>query len=501
MADYDVIVIGAGLGGLSAGALLAKQGRKVLVLEQSGRIGGCCSTFEKDGFCFDVGASIVEIIQPIERVFRQLGTTLQAEVDLISCDPMMTFAYEDGKKITFPLSAERTGEIIAEISPEDGRHWKEYAAFATDMMEVVLDTFFAEPASTPADMAALVKKNPRFLKYLPVFMSSYQDVLEKFFHNETVLKTMGNQALYFGLPPELVPGPYGMVPFTEHLGIYYPRGGMIRIPAALQRCGERHGMELRTSTRVERVLVRDRRVVGVELADGTEISTKLVVSNVNARSLYLNLIGEEHLSPLARRGIKSYEYSASVPMIYLGLDYEPPLEAHHTAFAASPEDVNRYWHQNFKPGRLTKQNFGLICWPTHADPSLAPAGRHVLNLIPEGFYDLEGTDWDAEKQPYIERTIENLSHSILPGLKEHIVTVECSTPLDFERRLLLPKGAIYCFQQDLPAQAIFRPAARSKQIAGLYLAGACTHPGGGVPTTIASGMIAAGLIDRYEKEG
>jgi phytoene desaturase len=499
MPDYDVIVIGAGLGGLSSGALLAKQGRKVLVLEQSDRIGGCCSTFEKDGYRCDVGASIVEIIQPIERVFQQLGTTLQQEVDLIACDPIMSFIYPDGKRITYPLSVVKTGEIISSISPEDGKRWYDFVTFADDLMEVTLDTFFIEPASTLSDMAALVKKNPRFLKFLPVFLSNYQAVLEKYFKNETVLKTMGYQALYFGLPPYLVPGPYAMVPYTEHVGIYYPRGGMIRIPEALRRCGERLGMEVRLNSRVDHVIVRGKHVAGVVLSDGTEISCKTVVSDINARTLYLKLIGEEHLPAIVTRGIKSYKLSISVPMIYLGLDYTPPLDAHHSIIAASPEDINRQWDEHMQPGRLAHENFGLICWSSHTDSSLAPEGKHVLNLIPEGTYNLQGTNWDEEKPRYLQRTIDNLSKTAIPGLKDHVVMAECSTPLDFERRLLLPEGAIYCLQQDLAAQAVFRPAARSKSIAGLYLAGSSTHPGGGVPTTIASGLIAAKLIDRYEK--
>lgn len=498
MPDYDVVVIGAGLGGLSAGALLAHQGRKVLVLEQSERIGGCCSTFEKDGFSFDVGASIVEIIQPIERVFKLLGTTLQQEVDLISCDPIMSYIYPDGRHINYPLSVEKTGEIIASISAEDGRRWKEFAAFADDLMQVTLDTFFSEPASSLGDMARMIQKNPKFLKYLPVFLSSYQDVLQKYFKDETVLKTMGYQSMYFGLPPQLVPGPYAMVPYTEHVGIYYPRGGMIKIPEALQRCGERHGMEVRLKERVAKVLLRGRQVVGVALADGTEISCQAVVSDINARTLYLNLVGEEHLPSYVTRGIKSYDLSVSVPMIYLGLDYEPPLDAHHSVIAASLEDVDRYWWNNLKPGHLAYEPFGLICWPTHTDPSLAPQGRHVLNLIPEGFYHLAGTTWDAEKAHFMERTIDNLSKTAVPGLKDHVVLAECSTPLDFERRLLLPEGAIYAFQQDLAAQAVFRPSAKSKSISGMYLAGASTHPGGGVPTTVASGMIAARLIAENE---
>ena len=162
MTDYDVIVIGGGLGGLSSGALLAHQGRRVLVLEQSGRIGGCCSTFEKDGFHFDVGASIVEIIQPIEKVFRMLGTSLQKEIELLPCDPIMSFIYENGSRVTYPLSVEKTGEIISSISAEDGKRWNDFVAFSDELMQVTLDTFFCEPASTLADMANLIMKNPRF---------------------------------------------------------------------------------------------------------------------------------------------------------------------------------------------------------------------------------------------------------------------------------------------------------------------------------------------------
>ncbi len=498
MPDFDVIVIGAGCGGMTAAALLAHQGRRTLVVEQSGRIGGCCSTFERDGFHFDVGASIVEIIQPIQRAFAALGTRLEDEIDLIPCDPIMSVLSPDKERVTYPLSIEQTGEIISGLSPEDGRRWPDFVAFCQELMDVSLDTFFIMPAVDLADMLAMFRKDPRLLKFLPTFLSSYQDVLQKFFKSERVLETMSYQALYFGFPPALVPGPYAMVPYTEHRGIYYPRGGMIQIPAALQRVGERHGLQVRLNSRVARVLVRDGRACGVRLADGSEITSHLVVSNVNARMLYTSLIGLEHLPPLARRGIQSYAYSKAVPMIYLGLDYTPPLASHHSIIAVSPEQVNRYWWENVERGVLPKEPFGLICWPSSSDPSLAPQGKHVLNLIPEGFYGLRGTDWDAEKEGYIERTLKHFSKFAIPGLIDHVQVVECATPLDFERRLLLPEGAIYSLQQDLPALAIFRPAARSRAIRGLYLTGSSTHPGGGVPTTIASGLIAAQLIDRYE---
>ena len=113
----------------------------------------------------------------------------------------------------------------------------------------------------------------------------------------------------------------------------------------------------------------------------------------------------------------------------------------------------------------------MICWPSHEDASLSPEGHRVLNIIPESFYHLSGTDWDREKQPFIERTIESLSKHAIPGLAEHVKVVECATPLDFERRLRLPEGAIYDLQQDLTSQTVFRPSARSKSNKGLLSGG------------------------------
>jgi phytoene desaturase len=499
MADYDVIVIGAGNGGVSSGALLAKQGRKVLVLEQSKSIGGCCSSFSKDGYTFDVGASIVEVIKPIELAFAKLGTTFQREVDLIECDPVMTIIDRDGSRITYPRSIEKTADAISAVSPSDGKRWRQFVRLMSEFTDVALNAFFTEPADSLTDMAKMFAKDPRFFKFIPLFVKSYQDIMEKYFKDERILKTMGYQSLYFGHPPAMIPGMFALIPYTEHMGVYYPRGGMIQIPEAFRRCGEKLGMEVRLNTLVKKVIVRNGKVEGVRLSDGTEITSTLVVSNINAKTLYLDMIGEEHLPGLVKRGIKSYQYSKGVPMIYVGLDYKPPLDSHHSLIAVTPQGVNDYWFNNVEKGILPENNFGLICWPTHADKSLAPEGHHVLNLIPEGFYRLDGMSWDEEKPRFIERTLKALDKFAIPGLMDHIKVLECTTPLDFERKLLLPEGSIYALQQDLPAAAAFRPNARSRAIKGLYLTGSSAHPGGGVPTTIASGYIASNLIEKYEQ--
>lgn len=498
MADYDVIIIGAGCGGLSAGAILAKQGRKVLILEQSSRVGGCCSTFEKDGFHFDVGASIVEIIDPIKLFFNLCGTSLEKELDLIPIDPIFSFVKSDGQRINYPLSIESTAEVISSFSKKDGENWLRLADYFSDLMKQTVDSFLTKPANGIIDVFRMAKKNPKMIKFLPLFMKSYQDVILHYFSDETIIQTMAFQSYYCGLPPELAPGFMAFVPYSEHEGIYYPRGGMIQIPESLRRVGERHGVQIRFNTLVDRVMVRKKKAHGVILKDGTEITSKIVVSNVNAKKLYLEMIGEEHIPWLARFGLKSYELSMPFPVVYVGVDYRPPLEAHHNINIGPIELMNEFWHETYLKGLLPEKPYGLVTIPSLSDASLAPEGHHVVTLMGMAPYHLQGTDWDKEKEKYIEQLVDFHSEVTAPGLKDHITTIECATPLDFERKLLLPGGSIYGLQMDIAAQACFRPSSRSKSIEHLYLTGSSTHPGGGVPSVIASGIIAAEQIDKYE---
>lgn len=500
MSDYNAIVVGAGVGGLAIGALLAKKGRKVLVLEQSNLIGGCCSTFERNGYHFDLGASIIEDAQVINWCFQRMGTELSKEVDLVSPDPIFSVYLRDGTKMKYPLSIEASAQEIAKISPGDVKGWYAFCKYMKGFNDVALKGFFVKPANTLGDVVRMFQESPAMLNYLPLFNGSYQAVLKKFFKSPQIRESLSFQAFYAGLPPEMLPGLYAVIPYSEHEGIHYSKGGMIAIPAAMRRVGEKHGMTVELNALVKRVIVRDGRAVGVALADGTEITADLVVSDINAKKLYLEMVGEEHLSNLVRKGVKSYEYSMSTPTIYIGVDYEPPLESHHTLATIPTEEMNNYWWDYYEAGRYPHEQWGIISWTSHSDPNLAPPGHSVVILtLGPGPYTLEGTTWDKEKPDLMEKIINYYSKRYVPGLAEHVKVAEFSTPADYERRLLTPEGAIYALRQDVPHSICFRPAAKSKSIKGLYLVGASTHPGGGIPVVISSAMNADDLIEKYEK--
>ncbi len=494
MYDYDAIVIGAGLGGLSTGALLAKNGFKTLICEYMNRVGGCCNSYDHQGFRSDIGPSIVEFKFVFEELFRRLGRNLSDYIDFIEVDPVYGFVTADGRRFTYPASSEGTKEVMATFSPEDARAWDRFAKTGEGVMKHLFLKTMTKEMTTLWDMMKFGMTTPALIKYMGYMYMNFESTIKHFFKSEAVLASMGMHAYFVGLPPAICPGYIAFLCYTDHQGIYYPRGGMASIPQGIAKVYQEYGGETRLNTRVTKVLVEKGKAQGVELDDGTRITSRLVVSNINAKSLYLDLVGRENLPRWAVKAMESYAYSFANPNIMLGLDSAPDLESHHTVCYSTLEDMNRCWFEDYTKGKIPERGFMLISWPTKEDPSLAPEGCHTLNLVTLAPYDLAQGDWDQIKEQYMEMHIESMERNFGLRLKDHIVTAHVNTPKDFERMMLQPKGAIYGLQFDHMSSLIFRPRIRSRAIKGLYLAGASTHQGGGTPTVTASGIIAGSLI-------
>jgi phytoene dehydrogenase-like protein len=182
------------------------------------------------------------------------------------------------------------------------------------------------------------------------------------------------------------------------------------------------------------------------------------------------------------------------PQLYLGIKGDVPLRGHHSLQLRPFQKMNSMWDELFVKKRLLDDPTCLISWPTETDPSLAPEGHHAVTVMSNGPYELDHGTWDDRREEFMEQVLEYVDKTLWPGISDQIVYKKLSTPLDFERTFLSPHGAVYALQNDIASTMIFRPANRSKSVEGLYLVGASTHPGGGVPMVAASGKLSADLI-------
>ncbi|MCU0821914.1 MAG: NAD(P)/FAD-dependent oxidoreductase [Spirochaetes bacterium] len=490
--DYDAIVIGAGVGGISCGATLAKKGLKTIIIENHSEIGGYCSTFESEGFQFDTGACIVEFPEAYDKIFENLGRKREDYIEFRGIEPLYSFRTTDGEYIDIPTDINKMYESIKQYSKRDAKNWLKFCDYCRGMQENGMDKFLDSDMLTWKSMANMFDSS--LIKYIPMYMTTYETLIRRFFSHQKTLDTFGFQSYWIGLPPRLCPGMYAVVNYAEHEGIYYPKGGMISIPAGLLAVGKEYGLEIKMKTKVTKVLIENGRACGVELKDGTKLTSRLVVSNINAISLYLNLIGEEHLPRNVVKGVKSYKLSIPMPAIYLGIKGDVPLRAHHSLQLGRFQQMNKTWDEGFVKNRFVDEPICMICCPTITDPALAPKGHHAMTLLSMGTYKLDHGTWDDRKEEFIDRVLGFVDKTLWPGIRSQIVYKQISTPLDFERKLLSPQGAVFAIQNDIPSTMVFRPANRSKSIKGLYLVGASTHPGGGVPSVAASGKITSNLI-------
>ncbi len=497
MSDYDAIIIGAGLGGLACGAILARSGVKTLILEQSGNTGGCCSSIQHDGFTFDIGPSVVEFKWVWDILFEKLGRKTADYIDFIEIDPIYSFITSDGKRFSYPADLTKTRKTIETLSPDDVKGWDKFVRIGSGMSEIFFKSSMFTPMMTLRDMMIFGIKNPLLSLKLKYVFINFESALKGFFKSEAVRASMGMHAYYLGLPPALCPGYAVFLCYTDHEGVHYPKGGMGSIPKGIEKAYREEDGEIRFGERVIKIITDKNRAAGIRTASGKEITSRVVISNINAKTCYLDLIGRDYLPRWAVKAMESYEYSFANPNLMLGLKDQIGLDAHHTVCHSTIEDMNSAWFDYCLKGKIPSRGFLLLSCPTIEDHSLAPENHHCLNIVTVAPYRLSGgKDWDSIREEYIESRIDIVEKEFHLNLRENIVAAKLNTPKDFERMLLQPEGAIFGIQFDNASSMIFRPRIRSGAIKNLYLVGSSTHLGGGTPTTTASGILAADMILR-----
>ena len=373
--DYDVIVIGAGAGGLSAGASIAAGGLKTLVLEQADFVGGCASSFDRDGFRFDTGACIIEMARAHDWFYERLGLQREDYIKFIPTDPAFEMIDPlSGNRYLVPSSIEGVAEMIRQHSAEDAQAFTDFIRGPGRMLDELVDVVFTTPQGRLRHLAKVFTRFPRLITNARYLLTPYGKLVNDLFRHPFTRSFLSYYSAIGGLPPSIQSAVMLWGYYGERDGMFYPKGGMGELTRAMAKALIDVGGELQVGTSVQRLHLEKGKARGVVLEDGTIIRSRAVVSNVNARTLYLNMVGEEHIPGAIVKGLESYEFSPACAVAYLGLDYKPPMKAQHMIAMTSPELMDKFWSGFVNKNVAVPQGVGLVSSSTRENATPAPAG-------------------------------------------------------------------------------------------------------------------------------
>jgi phytoene desaturase len=472
-----VVVVGAGLAGLSAALRLAGAGRTVTVLEREDVPGGRAGLLTDGGYSFDTGPSVLTMPDLIADAFDCVGESMADWLDLRPVSPIYRAKFHDGSALDVHASPEAMAEEIrATCGPEEAAGYLRYVEFVSQLYRLEMRDFIDRNIDSPLQ---LLRPNLARLTALGGFRRLASKVAQ-FLSDERTQRVFSFQAMYAGLSPYDALAIYAVIGYMDSVaGVFFPRGGMHAVPRALAGAAEKHGVVLQYGTTVTRVELSGERAVAVHTADGERIPCDAVVLNPDL-PVARRLIGV----PLRRR----LRYAPSCCVLLAGSTTAYPDQAHHTI------SFGRAWKGVFDEilgGRLMSDPSFLVTSPTSSDPTLAPDGRssyYVLFPTP----NLDGPiDWEVEGPRYRDQVVETLESRGWEGFADGIEVSSFTTPLDWEQRGMergSPFAAAHTFLQTGP----FRP--RNLWGENVVFAGSGTQPGVGVPMVLISGRLAAERI-------
>lgn len=485
--NKKVVVVGAGPGGLCAAMLLSSRGFDVTVLEKASVVGGRTSGFKLDNYTFDIGSTLLMMRFVVEEMFELAGRRLQDEVQLTPLDPMYRLVFGD-RHIDVFSDPSRMVEELHRFSPgsEQGlTRFLNHEHARLEHLYPVLQKSWPNLRSMmdPVAVAALPHVG---------IGKSLHDAAADYFDDEDLQLGFSFQSAYLGMSPWKCPGGFGMVPYVEHAwGVDYIQGGLHQLCEAMRRVAVEHGAKISTATEVRSLLVREERCVGVQLTTGEGIAADDVVVDADAAMALLNLLDQNISLRFRKSRLKHLKESCSTFMLYLGLDTQLPLQ-HHTYYFA--DDYHTEMERVFNAGTLDDDLSLYVCNPSCSDPSVAPPGHSSLYLLALAPNTRAEIDWQVAAPRMRHRILARVSQLTGVNVEARIRAERWITPAQWELEFNISHGAVFGPAHNITQLLAFRLPNQLPSPDNLYLAGAGTSPGSGLPTILESARIASRLL-------
>jgi phytoene desaturase len=482
------IVIGSGFGGIAAALRLRSKGYSVSLIDRCSRLGGRAQVFERDGFRHDAGPTVITAPFLFEELFQLFGERFSDHVELVPMKPWYRFHFADGDHFDYGGTLEETLAEIARIEPRDCDGYRALLAHS----KRIYDIGFTELSAQPFDrFMTMVRQTPRLIG-----LRNYETVwqmVSRHLISDKLRQAFSIQPLLVGGNPFDTTSIYGLIHFLERAhGVHFAMGGTAAITRAMGELMERQGIEIKLNTTIDEVNVEKGVATGVTLANGEVITADVVVSNADAAYLYRRMIKPSKQASTTRMKLAAAHYSMGLFVLYFGTTQTYPEVAHHTIWMGPR--YRELLEEIFYKKTLAEDFSLYLHRPTATDASFAPEGCdsfYVLCPVP----NLQGNiNWEKEGPRLRDRIVNALDRTILPGLKTTITADFYKTPEDFQEEYLSVHGAGFSVAPLFRQSAWFRFHNRSEGIKNLFLVGAGTHPGAGMPGVLCSAKVVDALI-------
>lgn len=488
-----IVVIGAGISGLAAATLMAKDGHTVTILEKNNTIGGRARIFKEKGFTFDMGPSWYMMPEVFERFFNQCGSSVKAHYKLKQLEPKYTALWEDGTAVTVKDEQNKNWAFFEKIEPGSSTKVQKLLSKTTQAYSIATKLLYIPITNLASLFTIQIIQEGLKLLFLYNQFESYHRFIARYVNSTKLQQLLEFHTVFLGGTPKNTPALYSLLTAADwSKKIWYPMGGMGQIILGLKNLAKKNKVTIKTNSEVRAIIVKNGRATAVELVNNSKIECDLIINSSDYAHSDQNIVPTKYRE-YSKKYWQTRTYTVSTLLLYLGLDSKIPQLSHHTFYFQN--DWNEHLNQTFIKKELPKNPCYYICTPSKSDPTVAPKGmENLFVLIPIGV-----DNPDASHKKYVDHVISHIEKTLKTPLKKHILVKKVYAQKDFALDYNAYKGNAFGIAHTLDQSIFLRPRMRSKKITNLWFTGHYTQPGVGMPMAVISAQLVHQLITKAIK--